>query len=75
VTNPQGEVIIFKRDTGVCKGMPYINLREHQAGHVMIETVQKNLLGFSKKKIERAELSRVVKRQIGHPGGIIGSLL
>ena len=47
--------------------MPYIDLREHQAGHVMIETVQKNLLGFSKKEIERAQLSRVVQGRIGHP--------
>ena len=29
VTTLQGEVIVFKRDIGVCKGMPYIDLCEH----------------------------------------------
>ena len=28
VTNPEGVIITFKRDTGICKGMPYIDLRE-----------------------------------------------
>ena len=27
VTTPKGKDIVFKRDKGVCKGMPYINLR------------------------------------------------
>ena len=48
VTSPKGTNIIFKRDTGVCRGMPYIDLREHQAGISMIETVQKNSGGVTK---------------------------
>ena len=28
VTTPQGVVISFKRDTGLTKGMPYIDMRE-----------------------------------------------
>ena len=27
VTSPEGTKITFKRDTGVCRGMPYIDLR------------------------------------------------
>ena len=38
VTTPKGKKNIFKRDTGVCKGMPYINLREYKEGNSMIET-------------------------------------
>jgi len=67
VTTPQGKVVVFKRDTGVCKGMPYIDLREHQEGHVMLETVKKNMEGYTKKEIEKAELSRTVQRRTGHP--------
>ena len=67
VTTPQGDVVVFKRDTGVCKGMPYIDLRKQREGHVMIETVKKNMEGFTKKGIEKAELPCVVQRQIGHP--------
>ena len=30
VTSPQGNKTTFKRDTGMCIGMPYIDLRDHQ---------------------------------------------
>ena len=33
----------------------------------MIETVKKNMEGFTKKEIARAELSRTVQRRTGHP--------
>ena len=33
----------------------------------MIETVQKNFGGATKKEIEKAYLARVVQRRIGHP--------
>ena len=36
---------VFKRDTGVCKGMPYINLRNHKEGIIMIETFCKKFVG------------------------------
>ena len=58
---------MFKRDTGVCKGMPYIDLHTQHKGHVMIETVKKNVKGFTQKEVERAKLSRVVQQRIGHP--------
>ena len=51
VTTPKGKNIIFKRDTGVCKGMPYINLREHKEGISMIETVRKKFAGATKREI------------------------
>ena len=47
--------------------MPYIDLRKHAEGHVMLEIVQKNIDMFTKKEIERAELVRAVQRQMGHP--------
>ena len=67
VTTPQGKVIVIKRDTRVCKGMPYIDLRTQHEGHVMIETAKNNIKGFTKKEVERAKLSRVVQRRIGRP--------
>ena len=30
VTTPQGVVILFKRDTGLSEGMPYIDIREQK---------------------------------------------
>ena len=52
---------MFKCDTGVCKGMPHISLHTQHKGNIMIETVKKNIAGFTKKEVERAKLSRVVQ--------------
>ena len=70
VTSPKGTKIVFKWDTGVCSGMPYLDLREHQEGinmietlqeHQeginMIETVQKNSEGVTKKQLQKAILA------------------
>ena len=45
VTTPKVKKIIFKRDTGVCKGMPYIILCEYKEGISMIETFRKKFVG------------------------------
>ena len=39
VTATQGKEIVFKKDTGLCEGMPYIDMRGHQEGAAMLETV------------------------------------
>jgi hypothetical protein len=67
VTSPKGKKIVFKRDTGVCNRMPYIDLRDNQEGIAMIETVRKKFAGATKKEIEKAYLARTVQRRIGHP--------
>ena len=58
VTTPRGEVIVFKRGVRVCNRMPYIDLREHAEGLVMLETMKKNMEMFTPKEIERAKLAR-----------------
>ena len=50
VITPQGKVIVFKCDTGVCKGMPYIGLRTQHEGHLIIETVKNNIKGLPRRK-------------------------
>ena len=47
--------------------MPYIDLREHQAGISMIETVRKNFEGVTKIQLNKAITARVLQRRIGHP--------
>ena len=51
VTTPKGKKIVFKRDTGVRKGMPCINLGEHKEGISMIETVRKKFTGATRREI------------------------
>ena len=67
MTTPEGTRIKFKRDTGLCKGMPYIDMQNFKEGAIMIETVRKNFENFTKKEIEAARLSRATQSMIGHP--------
>ena len=44
VTTPREEVIVFKRDIGICNCMRYIDLREHAEDLVMlVEAEEKNI--------------------------------
>ena len=72
VRTPAGEEIVFKRDSGVCKGMPYIDLHEHMHGFTLIETIEDTMNKFragggSDDKIKKAMLSRQIQNQIGCP--------
>ena len=67
VTTPEGKYITFKRNKGVCTGMPYINLRDQKEGLVMIETVQENMGGNTPEQIKGAKLARVSQGHVGHP--------
>ena len=42
----------------MCVGMTYIDLRESKQGLVLIETVRKNMGGFTHEEIEGAKLAR-----------------
>ena len=53
VTTPGGTGIVFKGDTGLCHCMPYIDLREHREGVIMLETVRIFLRVTSRGKWER----------------------
>ena len=63
---------MFKQDSGVCKGMPYIDLRKHMDGFALIETIEGNIdkfleKGGSNEEIKKAMLSRKIQKQIGCP--------
>ena len=51
VSTPEGKTILFKRDKGMCVGMPYIDLLDYKQGLVLIETVRKNMGGFTRRKL------------------------
>ena len=67
VTTPEGVTITFRRDTGICKGMPYIDLREEKTGLAMIQTIRQNFEGFTEREVLQATLAREVLPRIGHP--------
>ena len=77
VYTPQGEKIEFKHDTGLCKNMPYIDVRQFSKGFAnanikahlekRIQTVRKNMKGFSYKEVKQAELARIAQSKVAHP--------
>ncbi len=67
VTTPAGDKIVFKRDTGVCAGMPYIDMRDHQEAFAMIETVRKRFKGFTEKQVKDAILARDEQAMLAYP--------
>ena len=67
VTTPDGKDTTFKRDRGVCTGMPYIDLRDQKEGLVMIETVRKNMGGNTPEQIKGYQMARVAQGCVGHP--------
>ena len=44
---------MFKRDTGLTKGILYINMREWKEGFGIIQTVRKNFDNFTSEEIEK----------------------
>ena len=59
---PEGVIITFRRDKGVPRGMPYIEIREWKEGFGTIETVRKNFEGFTKED----KLSRKIHSMVGN---------
>eukprot|EP00804_Cyclotella_cryptica_P010749 CCRYP_005527-RA/>CCRYP_005527-RA protein AED:0.26 eAED:0.17 QI:0/0/0/1/1/1/3/0/840 len=77
---PNGRSIIFKRDTGLCEGMPYIDLAgdttkfimdtntlEKQNGIVMVQTVRQNFEGYTREEIKKAMEARDAQAMMAHP--------
>ena len=67
VTTPEGKYITFKRDKGMCTGMPYIDLREQKEGLLMIETIRTDMGVHTPEKIKGDQMSRVAQGRVGRP--------
>ena len=76
-TSPEGQVLVFKKDAGLCDGMPYLDMskpEEHifgpedkPEGVSFIETVRKNMEGFTREEVERATMAREAMAMMAHP--------
>ena len=83
VHSPRGEQLVFKRDTGLLKNMPYIDVDDvvdafaHaniEAGHNIeaiqerpIETVCMKMKDFSRREVKGAILARKAQILLAHP--------
>ena len=67
---PDGTVLTLKKDTGLCQGFPYLDLKELQAnkaGVALAQTVRQNFEGFTKREIKDATLARKAGIRTGCP--------
>eukprot|EP00956_Cyclotella_meneghiniana_P038953 scaffold162906_cov46-Cyclotella_meneghiniana.AAC.1 len=74
--SPDGLLFTFKRDTGMTSGMPYIDMdrpKDH-VSHVVskdsitcVETVRKNMQGFTLEQCTRAKGARDAMAMMAHP--------
>ena len=64
ITTPGSKILVFKSDAGVCKGMPYIDLREHTEGFSIIESICKKFAGATRE--ETGELGTHLMKDQGN---------
>ena len=70
VTTPEGEEIVFKKDTGKCKGFTFIEMDTHEALALLksvskVNTVRVNYEGFTKTYVGKAISTRKAQTMIG----------
>ena len=78
----RGEKLVFKRDTGNLKNMPYIDVDDvtkafaleafahaniEAAQEKRIQTVRKNMEGYSHKEVKRVIMARIAQSKVAHP--------
>ena len=51
-------MLLFKKDTGTCAGIPYLDIRENHDALAMIQTVRDNFGMFTEKQVEKAIAAR-----------------
>ncbi len=66
IITPKGEKIVLKLGVGLCKGMPYIDLRESH-GFAMIKTVRGNYEGFAKREVQRDIEAHQTQVMVAYP--------
>ena len=67
VTTPAGKCLLFKPDTGMCAGMPYLDICENHEALVLVQTVRDNFGKFTERQVQRAVASREMQARMVHP--------
>ena len=73
--SPEGMILTFKKDKGLCDGMPYLDLSRPQdyisykpkENMTFVETVRKNMEGFTKEEVLAATRAREAMAMMAHP--------
>ena len=58
---------MFKNDTGICEGMPYLYVRDNHEALVLLQTVCEKFGLFTERQVNRAIASRDIQVHVAHP--------
>ena len=64
---PSSKCLLFKLDTGLCAGMPYLDIRENNEALVLIQTVRKNFGKFTERQVNHAITAHDMQARMSHP--------
>ena len=67
VTTPEGKTLLFKKDVGTCKGMPYLDIHENHNALALIQTICKKFGLFTEKQVEKAIAAHDMQVRMAHP--------
>ena len=67
VAMPSGKCLLFKSDTGLYTGVPYLDLCENHEALVLIQTIRENFGKFTERQVNRAIAARDTQTRMLHP--------
>ena len=53
VTTPEGKCLLFKKETGMCEGMPYLDVRDNHEALVLLQTVREKFGLFTEHQVNQ----------------------
>ena len=67
VTTPEGKCILFKKETVICNGTPYLDVQDNHEALVLLQTVCEKFGLFTERQVNRAFVSRDMQARVAHP--------
>ena len=67
VTTPERKCLLFKKDTGMCEGMPYLDVQDNHEALVLLQTVREKFVLFTERQVNLAIASRDIQARVAHP--------
>ena len=67
ITIPSSKCLLFKLDTVIFTGMPYLDIRENHEALVLIQTVRENLGKFTERQVKRTITAHNIQARLAHP--------
>ena len=63
---PEGKCLLFKKYTGMCEGIPYLDVRDNHEALILLQTVRDKFGLFTERQVNRAITSRDMQARVAH---------